>query len=192
MRNCIKMAILSIMGFSISISNVSADIKIKCPLDQARRTITDNLPKGWWTTPVVSRLSEAKISRIGGKPALVCVYGSSGSVQRNVPKRHTCKAGKRGFRCASVVSRPPTSSTKEKIFAKPTHKGYRLDWCRIFERDCGQPAAKAFCKSKGYKISVSFSKENDFKKKTMTIGQNSICDPKYHGCDTFKWIKCRR
>lgn len=113
MRKYIKMAILSIMGISISISNVSADITIKCPLDQARRTITDKLPRGWWTTPIVSRLSEAKISRIGGKPALVCVYGSSGSVQRNVPKRHTCKAGRRSFRCSSVVSSPQTFSTRK-------------------------------------------------------------------------------
>ena len=73
----------------------SADF-LRCPLEQARRTITDPLPSGWWTTPQVNRLSETKIQNIGGKPALLCIYGSSGSVQRERPRGQNCMAVRGG------------------------------------------------------------------------------------------------
>ena len=76
---------------------------IRCPLDQARRTVTDPLPSGWWTTPIVNRLSETRIQNIGGKPALICVYGSSGSVQREAPAGQTCRAARGGFECARAA-----------------------------------------------------------------------------------------
>ncbi len=76
----------------------SADF-LRCPLEQARRTITDPLPSGWWTTPQVNRLSETKIQDIGGKPALLCIYGSSGSVQREQPRGQNCIAVRGGFQC---------------------------------------------------------------------------------------------
>jgi len=85
---------------------------IRCPLDQARRTITDPLPGGWWTTPIVNRLSETKVQNIGGKPALLCVYGSSGSVQREAPAGQTCRAATGGFNCqAAGGSAPRTFAT---------------------------------------------------------------------------------
>ena len=76
----------------------SADF-IRCPLDQARRTITNPLPSGWWTTPIVNHLSETKVQNIGGKPALLCIYGASGSVQREAPRGQTCRAVRGGFDC---------------------------------------------------------------------------------------------
>jgi hypothetical protein len=111
MRKFIAAIFLSIVGFSFSGGNVIADVTITCPLDQARRMITDDLPDGWWTTPIVNRLSETKISKIGGRPALLCIYGSSGSVQYYAPKGHTCKAMSRGFRCMAVAARPDIFST---------------------------------------------------------------------------------
>jgi hypothetical protein len=32
----------------------------------------------------------------------------------------------------------------------PMVNGYALDWCREYARDCGEPAASEFCRSKGY------------------------------------------
>jgi len=85
---------------------------IRCPLTQARRTITDDLPSGWWTTPIVSRLSEAKIVTIAGRKALQCVYGSSGRIQRNTPRGKSCRVVRnRYFVCRSrAVIVPPASS----------------------------------------------------------------------------------
>ena len=82
------------VGFAPEAKAESATEIVQCPLDMARRTITNDLPSGWWTTPIVSRLSEVKIRNIGGKPALMCVYGASGSVQRNAPTGKTCQANR--------------------------------------------------------------------------------------------------
>lgn len=84
---------------------------ISCPLDQARRTITDPLPGGWWTTPIVNRLSETRVQDIGGKPALICVYGSSGSLQREAPEGSTCRSAGGGFECTASAPAPRTFST---------------------------------------------------------------------------------
>ncbi len=84
---------------------------IACPMDQARRTITDPLPGGWWTTPIVDRLSETRVQPIGGKPSLICVYGAAGSVQREAPAGSTCRASGNGFECATAVAAPRTFST---------------------------------------------------------------------------------
>lgn len=84
---------------------------IRCPLDQARRTITDPLPGGWWTTPMVNRLTETKVRNIGGKPALLCIYGASGSVQREAPAGQVCRAVSGGFNCQAAGGGPRTAAT---------------------------------------------------------------------------------
>lgn len=84
--------------FFLSAPTASAEA-IECPLSQARRTITNDLPSGWWTTPIVNNLTETHVQDIGGEPALMCVYGSSGSVQRNAPAGQVCTARTGGFDC---------------------------------------------------------------------------------------------
>ncbi len=111
MRKFAAVAVLFAVSFSFNGGNVIADVTITCPLEQARRTITDRLPDGWWTTPIVNRLSKTEISKIGGRLALICVYGSSGSVQHHPPQGHTCRAMSRGFRCKAMAHRPQTFST---------------------------------------------------------------------------------
>jgi hypothetical protein len=84
---------------------------ITCPLTQARRTVTNELPNGWWTTPIVNNLTETKIQDIGGKPALMCVYGPSGSVQRDAPMNSKCVAKAKGFECSTQgVVMPPVNA----------------------------------------------------------------------------------
>lgn len=80
---------------------------INCPLSQARRTISNDLPTGWWTTPIVSSLTSTRVQDIGGEPALLCVYGESGSVQRNAPANHTCTARTGGFECTPTLRPVP-------------------------------------------------------------------------------------
>lgn len=85
---------------------------VGCPLTEARRTITDRLPPQWWTTPIVDRLSDTRVSNIGGKPAMICIYGNSGSIQRNVPDGQNCAAVRGGFNCqARAPAGPRTFST---------------------------------------------------------------------------------
>lgn len=77
------------------------------------------------------------------------------------------------------------------FFANPTWHGYALDWCAQFEKSCGKPAADMFCQKKGYPYSTSFVKRNSVNTLTMTIGSNAICNPQFHGCDSFSSITCQ-
>jgi len=78
-----------------------------------------------------------------------------------------------------------------KNFDQPMHRDYRLDWCKFFEGQCGQPAADAFCQANGYKTVHSFEIDSNVKVQTMIISNNAICDPAHHSCDSFKFIKCQ-
>jgi hypothetical protein len=79
-----------------------------------------------------------------------------------------------------------------RTFAYPTYNGYRLDWCRTFEGDCGAPAAQAYCQHLGYPILVSFAMQPQVNVETMTIGNNAVCDPRDHRCDSFSYVRCRQ
>lgn len=103
------MILSAIFGLGAAAEPAFADSDIRCPLSQARRVITDSLPAGWWTTPIVNRLTDTRVQDIGGEPALVCVYGSSGSVQRKAPPGESCSAVAGGFTCVS--SRPSGPQT---------------------------------------------------------------------------------
>lgn len=83
--------------------------QIDCPLSQVRREITTQLPNGWWNTPMVSRLSDTRVIQISGRPALQCIYGAAGRIQRNAPNGQTCTASALGFICVSAS--PGTYST---------------------------------------------------------------------------------
>ena len=84
---------------------------------------------------------------------------------------------------------PPTNASSR--FVNPMYNGYRLDWCRIFETECGAPAAEAFCKAQGFIGVGAFKFQPNPGVATMTIGQNSVCDPQWHGCDSFEFVRCR-
>jgi PAN domain len=86
-------------------------------------------------------------------------------------------------------STPPINNSG--TFVAPMYNGYRLDWCRIFETDCGSPAADAFCRAQGFTGVGAFKFQPKPGVATMTIGQNSVCDPQWHGCDSFEFVRCR-
>lgn len=75
-------------------------------------------------------------------------------------------------------------------YNKPKIGGLRLDWCRVWANECGQPAANAFCQSEGHANATSFSKASNIGAfaKTLVIGSGQVCDQP--DCDGFAWIKC--
>ncbi len=75
---------------------------------------------------------------------------------------------------------------------QPKYHGYRLDWCRVFEGECGAPAANQFCQKAGYAGVHSFGFQGPVNTPTMTVGSNAICDPRFHRCDSFSFVRCRR
>jgi hypothetical protein len=120
-------------------ADIAAAERIECPLGQARRTITNDLPAGWWTTPIVNSLTATRVQDIGGKPALICVYGPAGSVQRAAPERQTCTASGNGFDCRPVprpIPMPPPRPTP----GPQTHStgGIEVPQTYTFDLDAGR------------------------------------------------------
>ena len=75
-------------------------------------------------------------------------------------------------------------------FRYPTIKGHRLDWCRLWARDCGKGAANSFCRSKGYSRAKSWEIDSDIGQHSPTyvIETGQICKQSF--CDGFKYIVC--
>gem|GEM_PF-4669469 len=51
------------------------------------------------------------------------------------------------------------TSGRGELFNAPRMRGYRLDWCKHFGRECGAPAATLFCREKGYERAVRWAIE---------------------------------
>lgn len=77
-----------------------------------------------------------------------------------------------------------------KVFDKPKINGKRLDLCVDWGVDCGQPAADAFCVSKGYSAAIEYVVAENIGNSNATrlIGSGAVCDQSY--CDGFKKITC--
>lgn len=80
----------------------------------------------------------------------------------------------------------------EKMFEPPVHAGYRVDICRVWGSECGQPAADEFCRLQGYERADFFSVDQDIGAATPTriLGDGKICDQGF--CDGFGAINCVR
>ncbi len=77
---------------------------------------------------------------------------------------------------------------EEVTFIKPKFKGKRLDWCKTWATDCGEPAADAFCEYKGFDGSTDFVEAVDIGN-TKVISSGQVCTDQ--SCDGFKKITCQ-
>lgn len=73
------------------------------------------------------------------------------------------------------------------IFFAPKVSGVRIDWCFGWSKDCGKPAADAFCQSKGFSEADQFGKESGVGP-TRVLSTGQMCDDA--SCDGFKSISC--
>lgn len=71
---------------------------------------------------------------------------------------------------------------------RPKQGNQLLDWCFDWGTGCGEKAATAWCKSKGYGKALTFFKWNDAGTPTRLIGSGAVCDQAY--CDAFRSIVC--
>lgn len=121
----------------------SAEVtSIRCPLPNATQSITDHLPPGWWTTPVANRLTGTRVQDIGGKTALMCLYGDSGAIQRYAPLGQNCRALRDGFRCTGRrTSSPGTIPAPTRVVAAAgtltVRQTYKFDLDRGREQNQG-------------------------------------------------------
>ncbi len=77
----------------------------------------------------------------------------------------------------------------QQVFANPDFQGQRLDACLTFAKDCGMPAADAFCRSRRY--ANAFSAELDpvpGRSSTRVIGTGQVCQGSH--CTGFQQIIC--
>jgi hypothetical protein len=92
---------------------------------------------------------------------------------------------------AIVINAAPAFAQSDVVrIDEPQVDGLLLDWCRSFSNKCGQPAADAFCRASGHRRSVRFQQWVSPRKPTRTIDGGGVCDDP--GCDSFKWIECRK
>ena len=86
-----------------------------------------------------------------------------------------------------VSSLKRVKGTTRVSFRDPKIEGHALDYCREWGRNCGKPAADAFCRSRGYLRADSFRVRWD-SPPTMTIGDRKLCRAPH--CDRISEVVC--
>ncbi len=80
-----------------------------------------------------------------------------------------------------------------KTFTNPMIEGRRLDWCLHWGKECGKPAANAWCQRKmgkadGYVIKWQIAPDIGASSPTYVLGDRKVCNKPF--CDGFKSITC--
>jgi hypothetical protein len=79
---------------------------------------------------------------------------------------------------------------RTELFARPMASAYtRIDWCLTWATDCGQPAADAFCRMKGFDKAASFNRLANVPP-TITLRDARTCDAP--GCDAIADVTCAK
>ncbi len=74
-------------------------------------------------------------------------------------------------------------------FRAPTLEGLAVDACREWGRNCGRPAADAFCRALGYAEADGYRIDHD-RPPTVTVGDRRICTRGF--CDRLVDVTCIR
>lgn len=85
-----------------------------------------------------------------------------------------------------ALAAPSLAETKS--YPDPMYKGARLDFCRVWGSECGQPAADAFCKKKGFASAATFKQDEDPGAPTKVISSGQVCND--DTCSAFSTITC--
>ena len=75
---------------------------------------------------------------------------------------------------------------KYEVVRKPRYRDYPRDWCKNFARDCGKPAADAYCKKRGWSKSYAHKIWPNIGKTRLITG--AVCEDNF--CDGFEYIGC--
>ncbi len=74
-----------------------------------------------------------------------------------------------------------------RTFNNPTVDGYPLDFCVLWSKVCGKPAADRYCQARGYDRAVGFRKAPNVGL-TKLSGSGQVCRAPF--CSSFAYISC--
>ncbi len=86
-----------------------------------------------------------------------------------------------------------TAVAETRDFIAPSVRDVRLDWCRHFGTQCGQPAADLFCREMGYQAASQFAPDPNVGARgivTLVFGDGALC--RAPTCSGFRSITCTR
>ena len=90
---------------------------------------------------------------------------------------------------------PPTGAATapgaaDRKFSFPVHDIYRLNYCLHWQKDCGEAAAAAWCKIKGYQRAAGWKIDENIGGlfPTIVLGDKRVCSK--FVCDGFQEITC--
>jgi hypothetical protein len=92
------------------------------------------------------------------------------------------------FVLAGLAAAAQPSQGATRSYFMPEMDGNRIDLCLSGQRDCGKPAADAFCAANGFRESILFQRETAAVLSTYRLGTSSFCDG--GTCTAFRQIKC--
>ncbi len=79
-----------------------------------------------------------------------------------------------------AAAAPTVTASSSRRFENPMVQGMALDGCRIWSNECGQPAADAFCRSRGFAFATAFTVRRHAPP-TRVIGSGQICNEPFCG-----------
>jgi len=177
---------------SVTFGNRAEPLRDRAPnVVHVRHGLADPDPGG--IAPALS----TEVFRVDARPDLpnndmftIAIHISTGSITNEVVALYIYqKAGSGG---GTVPPRPVPPGPAQQTFTNPSIGRYRLDLCREWGKNCGKPAADAFCRSKGYASSTAHRPAYDIGARTPTkvISSGQICG--VAACDGFQSITCSR
>ena len=102
----------------------------------------------------------------------------------------TCN-GFKMIQCAGEIrhAQLPSFAHRSREFVLPRFNNYRVAWCYVGGRDCGDKVAQSFCKRMAYLKAIEYIPE-DYVLATSTLKEQSLCfGPQ---CKGFAKIICYR
>lgn len=89
---------------------------------------------------------------------------------------------------------PPPAPPSTLVFNNPTVNGIPLDHCLNYAKNCGKPAADAYCRSQGFSTATTYTEGANITK-TIVPTDGLICDSGrlgYAGCGPMTSVTCAR
>lgn len=175
---------LAALFAALAVATPAAAESIDCPLPSVRRSVTTTLPSGWFSTPVESRLTEARIDMIGAQAHMTCVYGEAARVMREVPSGQTCTPRSGGFECSTSGGAAPAPASEAHSSGAFNVRG---TW--HFDLDAGAESARA-----GAEFWYEVIRDGETyltPRNGARYAVRSMSEPGYAGCTAATYVDAR-